>query len=87
MKVSLLHVLIGSFVDMRCRNRQMTAFYEVVNWFKPGFVLMENVVDILRKEDGIYAKSAMGCLLQMGYQVRMGIIAACDQGVPQARNR
>lgn len=58
----------------------MTAFYDVVNWFKPGFVLMENVVDILNKEDGIYAKSAMGSLLQMGYQVRMGIIAAYDQG-------
>lgn len=65
----------------------MTAFYDVVNWFKPGFVLMENVVDILKKEDGIYAKSAMGSLLQMGYQVRMGVIAAYDQGVPQARNR
>lgn len=65
----------------------MTAFYDVVNWFKPGFVLMENVVDILKKEDGVYAKSAMGSLLQMGYQVRMGIIAAYDQGVPQARNR
>ena len=48
---------------------------------------MENVVDSLRKEDGIYAKSAMGTLLLLNYQVRMGIIAACDQGVPQARNR
>ena len=65
----------------------MEAFYDVVNWFKPGFVLMENVPDILKKEDGMYAKSAMGCLLDMRYQVRMGIIAACDQGVPQARNR
>lgn len=35
----------------------------------------------------MYAKSAMGCLLEMRYQVRMGIIGACDQGVPQARNR
>ena len=70
-----------------CRNRQMTAFYRVVRWFQPGFVLMENVVGILQKEDGIYAKSAMGSLLQMGYQVRMGIVAAYDQGAPQARNR
>ena len=48
---------------------------------------MENVVDSLVKEDGMYAKSAMGSLLQLNYQVRMGIIEACDQGVPQARNR
>ena len=65
----------------------MEVFYDAVDWFKPGFVLMENVVDTLRKEDGVYAKSAMASLLLMSYQVRMGIIAACDQGVPQARNR
>ncbi len=65
----------------------MEAFYDVVDHFKPSFVLMENVVDTLRKEDGMYAKSAMGSLLLLNYQVRMGIIAACDQGVPQARNR
>ncbi len=65
----------------------MEAFYDVVLWFQPGFVLMENVVDTLKKEDGMYAKSAMGSLLLLSYQVRMGIIAACDQGVPQVRNR
>ncbi len=70
-----------------CRNRQMEAFYDVVLWFQPGFVLMENVVDTLKKEDGMSAKSAMGSLLLLNYQVRMGIIAACDQGVPQVRNR
>ncbi|KAL0040722.1 hypothetical protein WJX79_003028 [Trebouxia sp. C0005] len=76
-------------VDIRddSRNRQMEAFYDVVLWFQPGFVLMENVVDTLHKEDGMYAKSAMGSLLLLNYQVRMGIIAACDQGVPQIRNR
>ncbi|DBA74077.1 TPA: hypothetical protein ACH3X1_010890 [Trebouxia sp. C0004] len=76
-------------VDIRddSRNRQMEAFYDVVLWFQPGFVLMENVVDTLNKEDGMYAKSAMGSLLLLNYQVRMGIIAACDQGVPQVRNR
>lgn len=48
---------------------------------------MENVLDILKKEDGTYAKSAMASLLTMRYQVRIGVIAACDQGVPQSRNR
>ena len=70
-----------------CRNRQVTAFYDVVEFFKPAYVLMENVVDIFKKEDGMYAKSAMASLLSMRYQVRAGIIAACDHGVPQSRNR
>ncbi|DBB18710.1 TPA: hypothetical protein ACH3X3_000316 [Trebouxia sp. C0006] len=69
------------------RNRQVTAFYNVVDFFKPGFVLMENVVDIFKKEDGTYAKSAMASLLAMRYQVRAGIIAASGYGVPQIRNR
>ncbi|KAL0043430.1 hypothetical protein WJX79_004501 [Trebouxia sp. C0005] len=69
------------------RNRQVTAFYSVVDFFKPGFVLMENVVDIFKKEDGTYAKSAMASLLAMRYQVRAGIIAASGYGVPQIRNR
>lgn len=58
-----------------------------MEFFKPAYVLMENVVDIFKKEDGMYAKSAMASLLSMRYQVRAGIIAACDQGVPQSRNR
>ena len=70
-----------------CRNRQVTAFYDVVEYFRPAYVLMENVLDILKKEDGTYAKSAMASLLTMRYQVRIGVIAACDQGVPQSRNR
>ena len=48
---------------------------------------MENVVDIFKKEDGTYAKSAMASLLAMRYQVRAGIIAASGYGVPQIRNR
>ena len=26
-----------------CRNRQLTVFLATVDWFQPGFVLMENV--------------------------------------------
>ena len=59
----------------------------MVEYFGPPWVLMENVVDILNKEDGTYAKSAMASLLAMRYQVRCGIIAAVDHGVPQLRNR
>ena len=81
----LVHV--NSVFGCNCRNRQVTAFYDVVEYFRPAYVLMENVLDILKKEDGTYAKSAMASLLTMRYQVRIGVIAACDQGVPQSRNR
>lgn len=69
------------------RNRQVQAFYDVIEWFQPGYVLMENVLDIFKKQDGMYAKFAASRLLNMRYQTRLGCIAACDQGAPQGRWR
>jgi DNA (cytosine-5)-methyltransferase 1 len=63
------------------------AFYDVIDWFKPSFVLMENVLDIFKKQDGMYAKFAAARLLNMRYQTRLGIIAALDHGAPQGRWR
>ena len=70
-----------------CRNRQVQAFYDVIQWFKPAFVLMENVMDIFHKQNGMYVKFAVGRLLNMRYQTRVGCIAAADQGAPQGRWR
>ncbi len=69
------------------RNRQVQAFYDVIEWFQPGYVLMENVLDIFKKQDGMYAKFAASRLLNMRYQTRLGCIAACDHGAPQGRWR
>jgi DNA (cytosine-5)-methyltransferase 1 len=71
----------------RCRNRQVQAFYDVIQWFRPAFVLMENVMDIFHKQDGMYVKFAVGRLLSMRYQTRVGCIAAADHGAPQGRWR
>lgn len=65
----------------------MQAFYDVIEWFQPSFVLMENVLDIFKKQDGMYAKFAAARLLNMRYQTRLGCIAACDHGAPQGRWR
>ena len=65
----------------------MLAFYNTIDWFRPSFVLMENVLDIFKKGDGLYAKMAASILLDMDYQTRTGIIAACHHGAPQGRWR
>ena len=41
----------------------MDAFYDIIDWLQSGYVLMENVLDILSKENGMYAKyaTARGC--------------------------
>ncbi|KAI3428460.1 hypothetical protein D9Q98_007286 [Chlorella vulgaris] len=69
------------------RNRQLPVFIAYAEWFKPKYVLMENVQDILKKEDGLYIKYAMGSMLNMRYQVRVGMLAAGNFGVPQGRWR
>ena len=41
----------------------MKAFYDVIEWFQPGYVLMENVLDIFKKQSGIYVKFAIAQLV------------------------
>lgn len=65
----------------------MLAFYDVIEFFQPSFVLMENVLDIFKKQDGTYAKYATARLVNMHYQSRVGIISAAEHGAPQGRWR
>ena len=39
--------------------------------------------DIMKKEDGAYAKYATAQLLALGYQSRLGVIAAGSHGAAQ----
>ncbi|KAL9660518.1 hypothetical protein QQ045_025333 [Rhodiola kirilowii] len=69
------------------KNNQLVVFMDVVNYLKPRFVLMENVVDILKFKDGYLGSYAIGRLIGMNYQARTGIMAAGCYGLPQFRMR
>ncbi|KAH7617097.1 putative DNA (cytosine-5)-methyltransferase 1 [Nannochloris sp. 'desiccata'] len=69
------------------RNRQLLVFLAMVAWWRPSFVLMENVQDILKKEDGAYVKYAMGQMINERYQTRLSMLAAGNYGVAQGRWR
>jgi len=69
------------------RNRQLLVFLAMIAWWRPSFVLMENVQDILKKEDGAYVKYAMGQMINERYQTRLSMIAAGNYGVAQGRWR
>ena len=60
---------------------------DVVNYLKPRFVLMENVVDIVKFAGGYLGRYALGRLIGMNYQTRMGMMAAGAYGLPQFRMR
>ncbi|GFP90714.1 DNA (cytosine-5)-methyltransferase cmt3 [Phtheirospermum japonicum] len=69
------------------KNRQLVVFMDIVAFLKPRFVLMENVTDILKFAKGHLACYAVGRLVSMNYQARLGIMAAGAYGVPQCRMR
>ncbi|XP_012573783.1 DNA (cytosine-5)-methyltransferase CMT2 isoform X2 [Cicer arietinum] len=69
------------------RNRQIVVFMDIVRFLKPKYVLMENVVDILRFDNGSLGRYALSRLVHMNYQARLGIVAAGCYGVPQFRLR
>ncbi|KAJ8760000.1 hypothetical protein K2173_010856 [Erythroxylum novogranatense] len=69
------------------KNKQLIVFMDIVNYLKPKFVLMENVVDILKFAGGFLGRYALGRLIEMNYQTRLGMMAAGAYGLPQFRMR
>ncbi|KAH7283945.1 hypothetical protein KP509_34G031800 [Ceratopteris richardii] len=69
------------------RNKQIVVYMDIVDYLKPRFVLMENVVDILRFADGILGRYALSRLVQMHYQAQLGMMVAGCYGLPQFRMR
>ncbi|XP_057483315.1 DNA (cytosine-5)-methyltransferase CMT3 isoform X2 [Actinidia eriantha] len=69
------------------KNKQLTVFMDIIDYLKPRFVLMENVVDIVRFAHGFLGRYALGRLVGMNYQARLGMMAAGAYGLPQFRMR
>nr|KYP61375.1 DNA (cytosine-5)-methyltransferase CMT3 [Cajanus cajan] len=69
------------------KNKQLVVYMDIVQYLKPKFALMENVVDLVKFSEGFLGRYALGRLLQMNYQARLGIMAAGAYGLPQFRLR
>lgn len=69
------------------KNQQMVTYMEIVSYLKPKFVLMENVVDILKFADGYLGRYALSRLVALNYQARLGMMVAGCYGLPQFRMR
>ncbi|KAL2540554.1 DNA (cytosine-5)-methyltransferase CMT3 [Abeliophyllum distichum] len=69
------------------KNKQLIVFMDIVAFLKPRFVLMENVVDIVKFSGGFLGRYALGRLVGLDYQTRIGIMAAGAYGLPQFRMR
>ncbi|KAL2321334.1 hypothetical protein Fmac_030303 [Flemingia macrophylla] len=69
------------------KNKQLVVYMNIVEYLKPKYALMENVVDLVKFSEGFLGRYALGRLLQMNYQARLGIMAAGAYGLPQFRLR
>lgn len=62
-------------------------FQKFVNYFKPGFVVIENVPGILTKKHESPLNAFLGFLKRNGYQYSYSVIDSFKYGVPQTRKR
>ncbi|XP_028783969.1 DNA (cytosine-5)-methyltransferase CMT2 [Neltuma alba] len=69
------------------RNHQIVVFMDIVEFLKPKYVLMENVSDLLKFDNGSLGRYALSRLVHMNYQARLGLVAAGCYGLPQFRLR
>ncbi|KAK7406900.1 hypothetical protein VNO78_08536 [Psophocarpus tetragonolobus] len=69
------------------KNKQLIVYMDIIDFLNPKYVLMENVVDILKFSSGYMGRYAIGRLVAMNYQARMGLMTAGSYGLPQFRMR
>lgn len=62
-------------------------FIRVVRYYKPDWVVFENVKGILETEGGIFVDRIITTLRKLGYTVEYEILKASKFGVPQNRSR
>ncbi|XP_058090030.1 DNA (cytosine-5)-methyltransferase 1B-like [Magnolia sinica] len=63
------------------------AFLSFADYFRPKFFLLENVRNFVSFNKGQTFRLTLASLLEMGYQVRFGVLEAGAFGVSQSRKR
>jgi DNA (cytosine-5)-methyltransferase 1 len=69
------------------RNQLYKTFLEFVQEFRPVFVVMENVSEILKAYDGVVKDEITKQLELFGYKVVSASLNAANYGIPQTRTR
>ncbi|KAK3145791.1 hypothetical protein QOZ80_3BG0257590 [Eleusine coracana subsp. coracana] len=75
----------SSWSKVQCE--MILAFLSFAEYFRPRFFLLENVRNFISFNKGQTFRLTLASLLEMGYQVRFGILEAGAYGVAQSRKR
>ena len=71
----------------RQSSNLLREFLQFVLFYRPGYVLIENVPGILRKKKESQIESFINKLEKNGYQVEYKIVDLSEYGIPQTRKR
>ncbi|XP_045807951.1 DNA (cytosine-5)-methyltransferase 1-like [Trifolium pratense] len=71
----------------KVQREMILAFLSFADYFRPRYFLMENVRNFVSFNKGKTFRLTLASLLEMGYQVRFGILEAGAFGVSQSRKR
>ncbi|KAK7380171.1 hypothetical protein VNO78_32642 [Psophocarpus tetragonolobus] len=75
----------SSWSKVQCE--MILAFLSFADYFRPRYFLLENVRNFVSFNKGQTFRLTLASLLEMGYQVRFGILEAGAYGVSQSRKR
>ena len=64
------------------KNKQPIVYTNLMQHLKPRYVLMENLVDLVKFANGFLKRYALGGLIGMNYHVRMAMMEVCAWGLP-----
>ncbi|KAG2242456.1 hypothetical protein Bca52824_095705 [Brassica carinata] len=71
----------------KVQREMILAFLSFAEYFRPRYFLLENVRNFVSFNGGQTFKLTLASLLEMGYQVRFGVLEAGAYGVSQSRKR
>ena len=69
------------------KNSVVASFFSFVDFYRPRFVIMENVRGLANYDQGLVLQLVLNALVCMGYQVAYSVLQAGHYGVPQSRKR
>lgn len=69
------------------RNHLFLDFVRFVKFFKPKYILIENVTGLLAKKNEDTLRSIYECFNKLGYRLDIRVLTSSHYGVPQVRRR
>jgi DNA (cytosine-5)-methyltransferase 1 len=79
--------LAGQRIGDDPRNKLFLDFVRVANYFRPKFVVFENVSGIMSMQNGAVQHAIITEFKRIGYSCHSALLNAADYGVPQFRKR